>query len=439
MSYLKHFGAIALLIVGALCGALCHADTVTQWNSAALDAIRLRNTPPPMAARNLAMLHVAIYDAVNGIQRTHERYIAKGRVSVAASPAAAATSAARDVLVVLYPEDQPRFDALHARLLQRLGEGPRQQAGMMWGASVAAQVVAARANDGSGTTAPWPGFEEPGKWRPTISFGAAVRPALLPLWGQVIPFALNNGTQFRPPAPPALSSMRYAFELEQVRRLGALDSLARTVEQTQIAQFWGYGPGSATPSGHWNQIAQSVAAQQGNSLADNARLFALLNMAMADAGIVSWDCKYSFNYWRPITAIQLADTDGNRHTRPDPAWMPLLETPPFPEYSSGHSTFSGAAAAVLAAFYRKDRIAFSVGSDDLPGVVRFYTGFSHAAWESGVSRIYGGIHFMSANLHGLHTGAQTGRYVMRHYLRPLERGADGCRSESGRCRSLTGN
>ena len=147
-------------------------------------------------------------------------------------------------------------------------------------------------------------------------------------------------------------------------------------------------------------------------------MFALLNIALADAAIVSWDCKYGYNFWRPITAIQLADTDGNPATSADPAWMPLLPTPPFPEYTSGHSTFSGAAAVALAAFFRTDHVAFSVGSDDLPGVVRFYDSFSEAALESGMSRIYGGIHFTSANLYGLFTGGQTGAYVVRHSLRP---------------------
>jgi membrane-associated phospholipid phosphatase len=234
----------------------------------------------------------------------------------------------------------------------------------------------------------------------------------------VTPFALESGSQFRPLAPPALRTGNYAREFEEARVLGAIDSLERTVDQTEIALFWGYGPGTATPPGHWNQVAHAVAADQGNSLAENARLFALLNIALADAAIVSWDSKYVYNYWRPITAIRLADSDGNAKTAPYPVWSPLLETPPFPEYTSGHSTFSGAAAVTLALFYGRDRIPFSVGSDDLPGVYRFYGGFWEAAAESGMSRIYGGIHFMSANRHGLLTGARTGRYVFHNFLSP---------------------
>jgi hypothetical protein len=216
-----------------------------------------------------------------------------------------------------------------------------------------------------------------------------------------------------------LRSARYAAEVNQVRTLGALDSRARSLEQTEIALFWGYGPGTATPPGHWNQIAAVVARHEGNTLAENARLFALLNFALADAAIVSWDCKFEYNLWRPITAVQLADTDGNPRTRADLDWTPLLPTPPFPEYTSGHSTFSAAAATVLALFYRRDNVSFGVGSDDLPGVFRFYRGFWEAALESGMSRIYGGIHFMSGNVQGLLTGARTGNYVFRNELRPL--------------------
>lgn len=409
--------ALALSAI-ALNAELAHADVVTEWNEATLDVIRARNTPPPAAARNLAMVHVAIYDAVNGILRTHEQYLVKGRAPANASIEAAATTSARTVLVALYPADQATFESIDSGILNRIPAGEARDLGITWGKGVAEQILAARANDGSTAMAPWPDSEEPGQWRATISFGGVVRPALLPLCGQVTPFALRNGAQFRPPAPPRLNGRRYAAELNYVQRIGALASTARTVEQTEIAQFWGYGPGTATPAGHWNQIAQVVGASAGNFLPENARMFALLNIALADAAIVSWDCKYVHNYWRPITAIQLADTDDNPATSADPAWMPLLATPPFLEYTSGHSTFSGAAAVALAAFFHQDRVGFSVGSDDLPGVVRFYDSFSEAALESGMSRICGGIHFMSANLYGLLSGTQTGAYVVRHFLRP---------------------
>jgi membrane-associated phospholipid phosphatase len=410
--------ALALISTIVLGVPVAQADVVTDWNEVALDAIRTRNTSPPAAARNLAILHVSIYDAVNGIHRTHDEYLVKARAPASAATEAAVTAAARAVLAALYPVDQPLFASIAADMLDRIPAGPSKDKGVAWGRSVAEAILAARANDGSTSTGVWLGSEEPGQWRPTVSFGGVVRPALLPWWGQVKPFALNNGAQFQPPSPPALTSVDYASEVNAVQAIGAIDSTSRTVEQTEIAYFWGYGPGTATPPGHWNQLAQSVAAGQGSSIEQNARLFALLNIAMADAAIVSWDCKYVNNYWRPITAIQLADTDGNPGTIADPAWAPLLPTPPFPEYTSGHSTFSAAAATVLASFFKTDRISFSVGSDDLPGVFRFYESFSDAALESGLSRVYGGIHFPTANVQGLKTGAKTGDYVTQHYLLP---------------------
>ena len=411
------------LLAGVTCGtpiaSITHADVVTDWNEAALDAIRARGTPPPAVARHLAMLHVAIYDGVNGIRPTHEPYMLAGPAPSGASVVAAASAAAHAVLVALYPGDRAGFDALHAQMMSGIVPGAAKEAGSEWGERVAAAILAARADDGAALTAPWPDSDVPGEWRPTVSFGGLVRPALLPLWGKVEPFALDRVDRFRPPAPPAPHTRRYAAEVNFTRQIGGLTSASRSTDQTEIAQFWGYGPGSATPAGHWNQIAQVVARSEHNSLADNARLFALLNIALADAAIVSWDAKYAYNYWRPITAIHLGDTDDNPLTSSDPSWMPLLPTPPFPEYTSGHSTFSGAAAAVLASFYGRDRVEFLCGSDDLPGVVRSYRGFWHAAEESGMSRIYGGIHFISANVHGLLSGARTGHYVMHHELRPL--------------------
>ncbi len=413
---------LALVGIGVLAGIqVAAADVVTDWNATLLDTVRARGTPPPVAARNLAITHVAMFDAVNGIHNTHKHYLVRPAASRQASPEAAASAAAHAVLSTLYPLDIASFDALHSDILLAIADGPAKDAGLAWGAEVAAALVAARAGDGASLSAPWPGSEAPGQWRPTVSFGGIVRPALLPMWGYVAPFAIQDVGRMRPPAPPELNTRRYAAELNYVKQYGSVDSVARTADQTEIAHFWAYGPGTATPPGHWNEIALTVAESEGNTLAENARVFALLNIALADAAIVSWDAKYAYNYWRPITAIQLADTDGNAATEPDTGWAPLLETPPFPEYTSGHSTFSGAAAVTLAFFYGRDDIAFTVGSDDLPGVYRSYGGFWQAAQESGASRIFGGIHFQSANVHGLNSGAATARYVVRHYLAPKRR------------------
>jgi membrane-associated phospholipid phosphatase len=239
---------------------------------------------------------------------------------------------------------------------------------------------------------------------------------LLPQWGFVTPFALANIVDVRPPGPPALDSDRWSADYNEVKALGAATGSTRTGDQTQIALFWADGAGTVTPPGHWNQIAQQIGAALGNTLQENARLLALLNLAMADAAICAWDAKYAFNFWRPVTAIRHGDGDGNPDTEADNTWSSLIATPPFPDYVSGHSAFSGAAATVLARFYGTDNIAFVTGSDATPGVNRSFASFSAAAAEAAVSRLYGGIHFRSANEDGRRSGMAIGEYVFRNYL-----------------------
>ena len=233
-----------------------------------------------------------------------------------------------------------------------------------------------------------------------------------------MPFAIADHSQFRPPGPPSLDSSKWAADYNEVKALGAAVGSTRTPDQTEIAQFWADGAGTETPPGHWNHIAQDVGAAQGNTLEQNARLFALLNIAMADAGICAWDAKYTYHNWRPVTAIRNGDTDGNPATEPDPGWSSFIVTPPFPDYVSGHSTFSSAAATVLALFYGTDAISFQTGSDFLPGVVRSFSSFSAAANEAADSRVYGGIHFRFASDDGLAAGLSIGEWTFTHYLQP---------------------
>jgi hypothetical protein len=236
-------------------------------------------------------------------------------------------------------------------------------------------------------------------------------------------FALESAEPFRAPPPPALTSTNWAAQYNHLKSIGATNSTTRTSEQREIALFWADGPGTETPPGHWNKIAQQLARKRGYGLVETARLFAALNVAMADAAVVCWDTKYTYNWWRPITAIRAGANDGNPATEPDPNWTPLLITPPFPEYTSGHSTFSGAAAAVLRELAGSDEFQFVTTSDGLPGVVRRFRRFSDAAREAGLSRIYGGIHFAAANEHGLESGRKTGEYVARTLFVPIAREA----------------
>jgi len=394
--------SMALLI-----GTLAHADVVTDWNTAALDAIRAGSTAPPIASRSLAILHVSIYDAVNGIARTHERYLVQSAVSSSASRQAAASAAAHEALVDLFPAATSSFDALHAAILAGIPNGPQKAAGIVWGEFVANQILAARANDGSDAIVLPPGGSGPGVWVPTPP---AFLPYLLPQWGFVTPFAMGSSSQFRPPGPPSLDSEQYAADYNEVKELGAAVGSTRTEEQTEIALFWADGAGTETPPGHWNSIAQIIAAAQGNTLEENARLFALLNIAMADAAICAWDAKYTFHFWRPVTAINFAEPELN--------WMSFIVTPPFPDYVSGHSTFSGAAATVLPLFFGTEDLPFTTGSDFLPGVYRSFSTCLDAAEEAAVSRLYGGIHFRSANEDGLQAGISIGEWTGTHYLQP---------------------
>ncbi len=392
------------------------ADMVTEWNTVALNAIKTDRTSPPKASRVLAILHVSIYDACNGISQNCQPYYVTDKPAGVASKEAAIAAAARTVLVKLYPAQQATFDSAFASDLEGIADGPRKNVGISWGESVADAILQERSGDGSDMAVEYAPGSGAGVWVPTPP---AFAPALLPNWPSVTPFAMNSGSQFRPPLPPRLDSAEWASDFKLTKELGRADSATRTPEQTAIARFWADGSGTVTPPGHWNVIAGDIADQRGNTLEQNARLFALLNIAEADAAIIAWDCKYTFKFWRPITAIPNADTDGNPDTVSDPTWAPLLVTPNFPEYISGHSTFSGAAAAVMAAFFGSDQIPFTTTSEDLPGVSRSYSSFSQAADEAGMSRIYGGIHFMSANLSGLASGAELGGYVTENLLLPM--------------------
>jgi hypothetical protein len=321
-----------------------NSDVVLDWNATLLNAIYEDKTTPPVASRNMAITQTAVFDAINSITGTYKNYHFTGTAPTIVSAEAAAVSAAHQVLINLYPGQKSYFDNALTASLAEITDGTAEDNGVTFGRTVADDILTLRSADGSSNTITYTPGTNAGQWQPT-SPGFA--PALLPQWGQVTPFALTSGDKFRPDGTPALNSAEYTTEFNQVKDLGSKNSTNRTAEQSQIAKFWADGSGTFTPPGHWNQIAQNVAATKGNSLVDNARVFALLNISLADAGIAAWDAKYTYNFWRPITAIQNADSDGNANTIADASWTPLLTTPPFPEYVSGHSTFSGAAETIL--------------------------------------------------------------------------------------------
>ena len=409
-----------LVVVGAALAlsGQAKADAILDWNAEALQAIRTAKSAPPMAARNLAIVSGAAFDAVNSISNSGYRNVFySGAGNASASKEAAAIQAQYDTLRALYPTQAGRFKTLYDNQMSQIAPSAARDAGMALGGKTAAAALANRSNDGSATAGSVPDgrSNDLGKWRPTPSNFAS---GALPGWSQVRPFTLNSSDQYRSEVMPALGSEEYAAAYNEVKALGGLTSLARTADQTEIAMFWIGGAGTATPPGHWNVIAAGVSQDRNLSLEDNARMFLLLNFSLADAGVSAWDTKYTYQCWRPITAIHQGDLDGNVTTDGDPNWSPLIPTPNHPSYVSGHSTFSGAAAAALAGFFGTDDISFSAESEDITAT-RHFNSFSQAAAEAGKSRIYGGIHFEFDNAAGLLMGRNVAQWTLDSLNSPV--------------------
>jgi len=405
-------GALLLLTTAAVADR--HHDPVVRWNEVTLETIRRHAIPPPRATRLLALVHLAMHDAASGGDGRFESFAVRDRRPARVSRVVATSVAAHAVLTDQLPADAAVFDAALAAALR--GHGARRRtASEAWGRHAATAVLAARAGDGADVQVPYVPGSGPGVWVPTPP---GFLPALLPGWPRVRPFAMPSGDAMRAPGPPALDSAAYAAAFDEVRRLGGATGSERTPEQSEIALFWDDGRGTATPPGHWNVIAQGLAPVRRMTFVQRARLFALLNLALADAAVCAWDTKYAFHHWRPVTGIRAAADDGNPATAPDPAWESLITTPPFPAYVSGHSTFSATAATVLATLLRRDDLPFTVGSEGLPGTTRRFPGLWAAAEEAGRSRVYGGIHWQYDDQDALEAGRRLGRLCVETRLRP---------------------
>ena len=391
------------------------ADVVLDWNSLLLDAIRVETTGPTLSTRNLAILSVATYEAINSILRTHQPYYAYLDAPADASPEAAVIAAGREVMLALYPTFSARTEDLYQTGLAALPPTPATTNGLAVGLAAAQLILNLRSSDGSQTDVTYLPSNAPGQWQRTPPF---FRPPLTPQWRYVTPFCLPTIEPFLPPPPPELASAEYAAALNEVKLIGSKTSTTRTAEQSQIAVFWSDFSYTAMPPGHWHEITASIVRTRGTPLADTARLLALLALAQADAAIVCWEAKFRWNLWRPLTAIRRADEDGNPLTAAESAWDHYLNAPPFPAYTSGHSTFSKASARVLAQFYGTDDLSFTVRSDSLPGVFRSFTNLTDCVDEIGMSRIYGGIHFQFDNREGKRTGGRIGDYVSANFLLP---------------------
>ena len=339
-----------------------------------------------------------------------------------ASDEAAVIGAASQALIELFPSQASTVQQLRDDFFQALPDTEANKNALKTGKDIASRIKQERENDGSNSAdVPYTPGDAIGDWQFTFKDGETtnqqvgfIDEALLPEWGLVDPFVLESGNQFRPNTFPQYNSPFYAQQLNEVQELGAENSTARSQEQTEIAQFWGYDRSdSFKPPGQWNQIAQEVSLNKGRTLEQNAELFAVLNTGLADAGIAAWDTKYVYEQIRPITAIREADKDNNTNTTADPNWEPLLDTPPFPDYISGHSVFGGAASAILTKFFGDT--SFEIPSQELPGVSRSYGSFSQAADENADSRLFGGVHINADNVDGVLVGENVGNFVFDNF------------------------
>lgn len=391
------------------------ADMVTDWNEIATSNALADGKNPVLQSRIYAMTHAAIHDALNAIERRYDPYALDAQADRGASPEAAVAAAAHDVLVHELPTRQSALDTAYAASLSGIPDGASKTSGIAIGQAAAAAIIASRSRDGSTAIVAYTPGTRPGVWQPTPP---AFLPAILPGWGSVTPFTLRSGSQFRPD-PAAffdLSSEEYTRDFNEVKSIGDVNSTTRTAEQSEIAKFWYEG----SPIG-WNRIARNVSAQQGLGLWKNARLFGLINFAMADGFIAGFDAKYFYNFWRPVTAIRAAASDGNDDTLADPAWAPFLVTPNSPDYPSTHSVLGAAAAEVLARFFDEDDTSFTTTSGTpFPGITRSFTSFSQAARENAASRVYAGIHFRTTCRDGLRQGRKVGRFAFKHSLKPVK-------------------
>ncbi len=419
-------------------GQLRRGSLVSEWNASLLNQLRKLSkatatawtpsqavqTKPPGIARNLAMIYGAMFDAANSVQGRYEPFLVSLPLQTGANLIAAATAAAHRVASILYsdPEDVVAWDATFNETLQSTPNDEERRRGIELGESVANLILANRTNDGSQWTRSIQFGTAPGDWHPSAPSFEAV----LPQWPDVTPFVVPTAL-FQIEPPPSLSSATYAEAVDEVMRLGGSNSTERTDEQTAMAKFWADGSGTASPPGHWNQIAADVGASNQVSVIEQIRAMALVNFAMADAGIASWKAKYEFELWRPVDAIRHADLDSNEATSPNTNWSPLIVTPPFPSYVSGHSTFSSAASAVLTQLFGSSTNFVSqsdsasgwwpVSTSDPSSTERTFGSFEQAANEAGMSRIFGGIHFSFDNNQGAKLGKEIGMYVSDNALK----------------------
>lgn len=382
------------------------ADVVTDWNEKAVAAGYTARTGPAFQTRFVAMAHIAMFEAINSIEPRYSAYRKRLPAEAGASKEAAAATAAHAILVLAYPDQIKDFDKLLAASLAAVADGPAKANGVRLGQQAAEAILSERRGDGA---------DSPNDYRPHTTAGKYV-PTMFPVfsnWGRVKPFALASGDAVRPPAPYALSSEQWTRDYNEVRTMGAKTGSARSAEQTDIARFWEQ-VGPAT----YNPMVRQLAAAKGLDMVDNARLFALVSIATADALIAVFDAKYTYNFWRPVTAIRNGDIDGNDATPRDPLWEPLISTPMHPEYPCAHCITQSAAAAVLQSSFGDMVPRFSLTSPTAPGVIRSFTRLSDYVAEVVNARVYDGVHYRTSGEVGAAMGRKVGDITTQNLLKP---------------------
>lgn len=424
-SLLRYFLLFASLLVSQLVTAAAYAsDPVLDWIAIMNDSLLTAGTSPLASSRNVALVSASVFDSVNGITHHYRPFQVRSDAPRHASANAAAIQSAYAILIRLYQAQTTSLTAQRDASIAAL-HNPRDdrraiENGMAWGQTVADAIWASRLNDGiAPNPPPFVGVlgivgtaGAIGAWRPTPLGNAS---GAGPQFASMTPWVLKRPSQFRPPPPNALTSAEYAADYNEVKTMGIFSDSGRSDDQSDLALFWA---GNAAVS--WNRVASEISAERSLSLSENAHLFALLNITIADAAIACWDAKYRYVAWRPITAIRSGDADGNDATDADAMWTPWLDffpagTPPHPEYPSGHSTVSAAAAAILSTIFGDDT-AFTVPSDVRPGT-RSFASFSAAVEEINNARVFGGIHFRTSCVRANALGQAVANYVVTHALR----------------------
>jgi hypothetical protein len=404
---------VTLLLVSFPAGL--RADELTDWNQYLLEAAIATNTGAIIMSRHAAIVQAAVFDAVNGIERRYSPIRVDVPAPNGASRRAAAVQAAYATLVELFPTLKSLLDERRAASLGAISSEAASEhsesihRGIRWGQIVADEILLWRSTDGfTPPPPPFLGNTAPGQWRPTPP---AFAPGAGVAFATMVPWVITSASQFRPVGPPALTSNRYASDYIEVQTMGRSTSASRTADQTLYSQFWN----SASPTYFWNRTALSLAEQRHLPFSEKSRLLAVVNIAIADATIACWDAKYFYNFWRPVTAIPLGHTDGNDATTAETNWTPLVVTPAFPEYPSGHSCSGGAAARILANYFGETTSFFvTSNSPTMSGVIRSFPNFTAAMNEIQNARIFGGIHYRFGTQEGQALGTHIADYILGH-------------------------